>query len=295
MANTNERKTGPSKVDQARNTSDIIDDPKDIKSKEISEKDLDRGEELYTGFGFGNIIEPRKSHQARHATSTKYAEAESVENPLVEKQEAMPALEDDESLFVSNTRNPLGLGNEASPEPSPIEVPETKKLPKTKTLYEEKANRPEARGNWQVKNSEKIMEAMPVEKERPMAFESSLIGESSLPGSEYGLGNKSVGAHLAYTGLGEANASKQVPDYELSDVCYAYQRDKKDFYQPRNFAKNSYHVEVLPIKRHYKSLEKEKKKSAFPWAKIALGLSASLGVIGLIKHLTDKDDSGFFF
>ena len=103
MANTNERKTGPSEVEQVRDGREIVDGAKDIENKrpkkEITEKDLDRGEELYTGFGFGNIVEPRKIKQAKHSTSTKYSDDESVDNPIIKKEGGLP-LESDDTLAV---------------------------------------------------------------------------------------------------------------------------------------------------------------------------------------------------
>lgn len=61
MTDKYDEKTGPSEVDQSKNAHEVLDNSEDIEKKENSEnhskdidKKLDRGEEIYTGFGFDN-------------------------------------------------------------------------------------------------------------------------------------------------------------------------------------------------------------------------------------------------
>ena len=57
-----DKRTGSSPVEQSKDTDDILDSPYDdvseVKDKsidELKERKLDRGQELYTGFGFGGV------------------------------------------------------------------------------------------------------------------------------------------------------------------------------------------------------------------------------------------------
>ena len=64
MTDKYDEKTGPSEVDQSKDAHEVLDNSEDIEEKENSEnhskdidKKLDRGEELYTGFGFDNSMD----------------------------------------------------------------------------------------------------------------------------------------------------------------------------------------------------------------------------------------------
>lgn len=88
--------------------------------------------------------------------------------------------------------------------------------------------------------------------------------------------------------------NEQTPDYELSDVYYTHTEAKAPLIHPTTHQALD-HYEIIPIKKHYKAQHKQKKSLGIPWGKVAIGVVATLGAIGLVSHLTDDDDDGYFW
>ncbi len=97
-----------------------------------------------------------------------------------------------------------------------------------------------------------------------------------------------------YPTSGQTYHNEQTPDYELSDVYYTHTEAKAPLIHPTTHQALD-HYEIIPIKNHYKAQHKQKKSLGIPWGKVAIGVVATLGAIGLVSHLTDDDDDGYFW
>lgn len=97
-----------------------------------------------------------------------------------------------------------------------------------------------------------------------------------------------------YPTSGQTYHNEQTPDYELSDVYYTHTEAKAPLIHPTTHQALD-HYEIIPIKKHYKAQHKQKKSLGIPWGKVAIGVVATLGAIGLVSHLTDDDDDGYFW
>ena len=275
MADLDKKQNGASPVEQSKDADDILDSPyddipevKDKSLKEIKEKDLDRGQELYTGFGFGGVdasgvdVEdiadsnpvPRVSEGNRDehvfvAGSGKKAPAnENVPIKTITKEEntVFEAARDDEQNIAPVREN---ANNKVE---SYREVPEDTKV----------VIKPD---NGDVVYRETTID-------RP-------IGRASV------VPDKRVG-DTQNTGLtyNKESAIDVPADYQLAGVYYG-----NDYRDSRNYLIGPYQTDAYSIKKHYKNQARDR-KGGLPIKKIALGVAAVAGVLWLIKD----DDDGFF-
>lgn len=332
MANTDERRTGPTEVEQGKNANEIIDASDDIPEKRVTttkektQDDLDRGEELYQSFGFGNLSDTSKFNNKdgyKHLSDDRSPKkTEQLEVPST--IEATPLVTDDEMRNPSidhykdidhahdhshgestvNQENPTKTYDPADERKVVWDKPTpTHTVPTTITSTDATDKQPASK--------EKVVDNMQLEKYTRLIIEPKAgdvayheqdinrldrVGRLTPDEQRYitDLGQReTVGHHTDIHHIATYD-KKQTPDYELAEVYYTRTNAGVSFYNPSLYEVRKPNINVLPIKNHYKSQIKEKKKNQFPWGKVAIGVAATLGAIGLVSKLTEDDDDYFW-
>lgn len=315
MANTNERKLGPDEVDQGINANDIMDATDDIPetrptpTKEITEKDLDRGEELYTGFGFGNtkidttskISEPiqtqptdqikQKPSQTikQNTNPTTTTEKTTLDTKATTQKTYDPNIERkiewDTPTQAQIVRTTITTTDASHREPSEkVKVGQIKQIP-TDTRV---TITPDA-GDINYHESQITSYEPTNQPEQNKTYPTS-------PAYRQRVTSHTPENQALYTNYAQRNYTiDQTPDYEENGIFYGYTPTNKNLYDPIYHDHNQITTQTLPIKHHFKRLNKANKKANFPWHKVAIGVAATIGAIGLIKNLTEDDDSDFFW
>ena len=257
MMNTDTRKSGSDSKDPRNNnyenpTADIKTDIK-----------LERGEELYSGFGFDD---QRPIGDKKLIRSIKESEIEDSLNSTSYKSTKV----DDKSSLANNKKEIRPLKNEYKINKKPkrentADIPVSKRLLKEDSVITIEANngifsyQEETFPNQAIKANHKISDDFNKEK-------------------------------LSYSDLYQDYniAPNQWPaDYELEEIYYGKDQELSLLvgggYQEKNLS-------IPSIKTHYKSMEKNK-RNKLSLGKMALGLTA-LGTLAYI--LLSKDDDTYF-
>ena len=263
MADLDKKQTGASPVEQSNNI-DGLSEVNNRPIKEIDEKDLDRGQELYTGFGFGSV------------------DASDVEVEDIAKSKAVPGVSEgksDEHVFVADGAS---------------SVNKDKSVPKKTIANEESTVFETARSN-EAQNivPNKVVVDKRVENRRVVPEDTKIVikpdngdvvytettVDRPATRSRVVTTEKIVNPTNRATGLAinEESAIDVPADYQLAGVYYG-----NDYRDNRNYLTSAYQTDTYSIKRHYKNQAKEK-KGGLSIKKIALGVAAVAGVVWLIK------------
>ncbi len=281
MANTDKRKLGPSEVDQDTTAQEIVEETNDIKEYQPSQttieekkEKLDRGEELYTGFGFdsdrANGEAPladslKETKLADHNTTKSATNTPDVIETYTTESSAAPRVEE-KSLQKSTTHTPRQAYKTTT-------TSEKREVPEQTKLIIEPDN-----GDINYKKRQ----ADPAQRRIVKTH------HKTPPQRQYI-------DHEAYGQNGYQNAERTIytePNYESQGVHYSTDpRTIVDPYYNNAYIKSHGTVDYLPIKHHYKSKRKQNKKS-LPWRKIALGVAVAAGV--RLLFLGEEDDGPFW-
>lgn len=275
MADLDKKQNGASPVEQSKDADDILDSPyddipevKDKSLKEIKEKDLDRGQELYTGFGFGGV------------------DASGVDVEDIADSNPVPRVSEgnkDEHVFIA------GSGKKApANENVPIKTITKEENTIFETARDDEQNIAPVREN--VNNKVESYREVPEDTKvviKPdngdvVYRETTIdrpIGRTSVLTDKRVVDTKNTG--LTYN---KESAIDVPADYQLAGVYYG-----NDYRDNRNYLIGPYQTDAYSIKKHYKNQARDR-KGGLPIKKIALGVAAVAGVLWLIKD----DDDGFF-
>lgn len=285
MANTEDRKLGPSEVEQSKNAHEIFDENDDLKEYQPSQttlekkqEKLDRGEELYTGFGFDSDRERGERLLDDDLNTAKVTSPETHTPSAPYRQttfESSTGTESDTRLSGSNIK----VSNNQRVEPS---TPYTTTRTVTKSASREV---PE--------ETKLIIEPQGGEfryKERTPDYNKKDDKEVYYYNQNQEVIDRNDKSQTQR--VDEYNRTSTPVDYELAGVNYDIDPRTGQYYHLANGAHISdyNHIETLPIKHHYKTQRKEKK--GLPWTKIALGVAAVAG-LGLL--LIGEEDDGPFW
>ena len=259
MTNTDTRKSGSDSKDPKNNNYEnpTADNKTDIK--------LERGEELYSGFGFDD---QRPIGDKKLIRSISESEIENSLNSTSYKSTKV----DDKSSLADNKKEIRPLKNEYKINKKPREegentadIPVSKRLLKEDSVITIEANN----GSFSYQEETFLNQAI---KANHKISDDSKKGKSSYnkPFYDYNI------------------APNQWPaDYELEEIYYGKDQELSLLvdggYQEKNLS-------IPSIKTHYKSMEKNK-KNKLSLGKMALGLTA-LGTLAYI--LLSKDDDTYF-
>lgn len=279
MANTEDRKLGPSEVEQSKNAHEIFDENDDLKEYQPSQttlekkqEKLDRGEELYTGFGFDS---DRGRGERLLGDDLNTAKVPSPETHTSSAQTRENTFESDTRLSGSNIK----VSNNQRVEPSTTytttrtvtksasrEVPE-----ETKLIIEPKG------GEFRYKECTPDYNKKDDKEVYYYNQNQEVIDRNDKSQTQR---------------VDEYNRTSTPVDYELAGVHYDIDPRSGQYYHLANgaYITDYDYIETLPIKHHYKSQRKEKK--GLPWTKIALGVAAVAG-LGLL-FMADEDDGPFW-
>lgn len=272
MADLDKKQNGASPVDQTKDMDNMIEDASNNRDKYISdlEKDLDRGQELYTGFGFGsvdagstNLAETSKTQPIHKVSDENNPEkVVNVSNinrdgsKVFEADGAGIARDNDKKVRVDDDKNIAPKAKVNNDIVSHREVPED-----TKVVIEP--------DNGDVVYTETSVDAR-VQKPKVVVEE-----ETSNTKSYHGVDLP----------IDKESAVDVPSDYQLAGVYYG-----NDFREDnRSYLVGPYQTDAYSIKRHYKSQAKYK-KNGLPIKKIALGVAAIAGVVWFMKD----DDKRFW-
>ena len=257
MTNTDTRKSGSDSKDPKNNNYEnpTADNKTDIK--------LERGEELYSGFGFDD---QRPIGDKKLIRSISESEIENSLNSTSYKSTKV----DDKSSLANNEKEIGPLKNEYKNNKKPnkentVDIPVSKRLLKEDSVITIEAN------NGSFSYQEETFPNHPIIANHKISDDSNK-GKSSYnkPFYDYNV------------------APNQWPaDYELDEIYYGKDQEISLLvdggYQEKNLS-------IPSIKTHYKSMEKNK-KNKLSLGKMALGLTA-LGTLAYI--LLSKDDDTYF-
>ena len=279
-----DKKTGAAPVEQSKDSDDILDSPydgnpeaKDKSINELKERKLERGQELYTGFGFGgvdaegvDIDRLGADEQAVLAGKEKDSVAKdndrlavktiNKEDNMVFEPATGGAIDEKTTVNVGeNIEKNIEISNQANIAPN--EVASYREVPKD-TRIEIKADKGDVVYREAELDYEPVGRAIYVEDDvefdHDRAFDLPINVES----------------------VNDTSA-----DYQLNGVYYG-----NDYREHRNYLAAPYQRDAYSIKNHYKSRAKYTKKG-LPLGKIALGAVAVAGVLWLVK---DDEKDGFF-
>lgn len=241
------------------------------KNAEALTKDLDQGEELYTGFGFGNIdtdVEVPSPDQSSFIEK---------EEKIIEKPN-LTIIDDrkEEQVKEIEIRTKESTDRKIS---SKI-TSEKREIPKeTKVVIE--PHQGNIRSHQSTMDGREVQTNYILETEKGKAYQRPITKTYS---ESYKTVNKNV---QRYTG-------KQSPDYELKGVYFTNKQQTTNPLSLKNLLNQHPTINPIPIKRHYKNIKTSKKKQ-IPWKPIALGLAATIGSFKIITAITDDEDEGFIF
>lgn len=247
---------------------DDIPEVKDKSLKEIKEKDLDRGQELYTGFGFGGV------------------DASGVDVEDIADSNSVPRVSEgnkNEHIFVA------GSGKKA---PANENVPINTITKEENTVFETARNDEQNIAPVRENVNNKVESYREVPEDTKVVIKPDngdvIYRETTIDrpiGRASVMPDKRVGdtqnTDLTYN---KESAIDVPADYQLAGVYYG-----NDYRDSRNYLIGPYQTDAYSIKKHYKN-EARDRKGGLPIKKIALGVAAVAGVLWLIKD----DDDGFF-
>lgn len=263
MADLDKKHNGASPVEQSNN----IDDVPEVRNrtiKEIDEKDLDRGQELYTGFGFGSV------------------DTSDVEVEDIAKSKTVPGVSDgksDEHVFVADSTNSVNKDKSV-----PIKTIAKEESTVFETARSNEAQNIAPRKNVvdkRVENRRVVPEdtKIVIKPDNGDVVYTETTVDRPATRSRVLTTEKIVNPTNKTTGLAinEESAIDVPADYQLAGVYYG-----NDYRDNRNYLTSAYQTDAYSIKRHYKNQAKEK-KGGLSINKIALGVAAVAGVVWLIK------------
>lgn len=295
MADKN-RQTGPSEVEQGKNANEIFDQTDDIPEAKTIKKEpveLERGEELYTGFGFGNVetkdIDLEKlSHDQ---VLTKNDSKEIIDkDPVYKSKTAQVRENENPNLTIIDNRNEnvktdvkITTNHTTNRQVSSKITSESRQVPKDTKLVIEPHQ-----GNIR---SHQTTISRPSQDKTYLIVENDELPIDTPVKSTFN--QKLNGDYLRTYEDAKITRYQQNPDYELSEVYYTKGRPSNPYSLTNNYTPAKT-IDPLSIKNHYKIMKKHH-KVGLPWGKIALGLAATIGAFKVITAITDDEDEGFIF
>lgn len=241
------------------------------KNAEALRKDLDQGEELYTGFGFGNIDTDVEVQSPDQASSIE------KEEKILEKPN-LTIIDDrkEEEVKEIEIRTKESTERKIS---SKI-TSEKREIPKeTKVVIE--PHQGNIRSHQSTMDGREVQTKYLLETEEGKSYQRPITKTYS---ESYNKVNKNV----------QRYANKQSPDYELQGVYFTNKHQTTNPLSLKNPLNQAPTTNPIPIKSHYKNMKKHNKKQ-IPWKPIALGLAATIGAFKIITAITDDEDEGFIF
>ena len=249
-----------SKVEQNNNAEDLT-------------KDLDRGEELYTGFGFGNIDTEVEvpSHRLEQADSIE------KEEKIIEKPK-LTIIDDRKEEEVKEIE--ISTKESTDRKISSKITSEKREIPKeTKVVIEPHQGNIRSHQSTMARVEEQTKYTLETEKgntyQRPIRKTYSK-------------------SYQKPNNISQRYAVKQTPDYEQEGVYFTNKNQTTNPLSLKNPLNQAPSIRPIPIKGHYKNMKKQNKKQ-IPWKPIALGLAATIGAFKIITAITDDEDEGFIF
>lgn len=241
------------------------------KNAESLTKDLDQGEELYTGFGFGNIDTDVEVPSPDQASSIK-KEAQIIEKPN------LTIIDDRKEEEVKEIE--IRTKDSTDRKISSKITSEKREIPKeTKVVIE--PHQGNIRSHQSTMDGREVQTNYLLETEEGKSYQRPITKTYS---ESYKTVNKNV----------QRYANKQSPDYELKGVYFTNEHQTTNPLSLKNPLNQAPTINPIPIKRHYKNIKTSKKKQ-IPWKPIALGLAATIGAFKIITAITDDEDEGFIF
>lgn len=249
-----------SKVEQNNNVKDLT-------------KDLGRGEELYTGFGFGNI----DTDVEIPSPSLDQADSIEKEEKIIEKPK-LTIIDDRKEDQVKEIE--INSKESTDRKISSKITSEKREIPKeTKVVIEPH------QGN--IRSHQSTMDGREVQTNYLLETEEGKTCQRPIT-KTYSEGYKTVNKNV------QRYTNKQSPDYELKGVYFTNKQQTTNPLSLKNPLNQAPTINPIPIKRHYKNIKTSKKKQ-IPWKPIALGLAATIGAFKIITAITDDEDEGFIF
>lgn len=241
------------------------------KNAESLTKDLDQGEELYTGFGFGNIDTDVEIPSPNQSSSIE-KEAQIIEKPKLTIID--DRIEDQVKEIEIRTKESTDRKISSKITSEKREIPK-----ETKVVIE--------RHQGNIRSHQSTMAR--VEEQTKYTLETKEGKTYQRPITKtYSEGYKTVNKNVQrYTG-------NQSPDYELKGVYFTNKNQTTNPLSLKNPLNQDPTIAPISIKRYYKNMKKQNKKQ-IPWKPIALGLAATIGAFKIITAITDDEDEGFIF
>lgn len=259
MADKN-KKNQNNKVEQNNNAEDMT-------------KDLDRGEELYRGFGFGNI----DTDVEVPSPSIDQAESIKKEEKIIEKPKLTIVdyrKEDQVKEIEISTKESTDRKISSKITSEKREIPKETKVviePHQGNIRSHQSTR--ARGeeqtNYFLETEEGNTYQRPIRKTYSKSYQKP-------------------------NNISQRYAVKQIPDYEQEGVYFTNKNQTTNPLSLKNPLNQDPTIAPISIKRYYKNMKKQNKKQ-IPWKPIALGLAATIGAFKIITAITDDEDEGFIF
>lgn len=243
------------------------------KNAEALTKDLDQGEELYTGFGFGNI----DTDVEIPSPSLDQADSIEKEEKIIEKPN-LTIIDDRKENQVKEIE--ISTKESTDRKISSKITSEKREIPKeTKVVIE--PHQGNIRSHQSTMDGREVQTNYLLETEEGKSYQRPITKTYS---ESY---HKSKEKAQRY-------ANKQSPDYELKGVYFTNKHQRANPLSLKNPLNQDPTINPIPIKRHYKNIKASKKKQ-IPWKPIALGLAATIGAFKIITAITDDEDEGFIF
>lgn len=259
MADKN-KKNQNSKVEQNKNAEDLT-------------KDLDQGEELYTGFGFGNI----NTNVEVPSPSLDQTDSIKKEEKIIEKPK-LTIIDDRQEEKVKEIE--ISIKDSTDRKITSTITSETREIPKeSKVVIEPHHGNIRSHQSTMARGENQTSYLLETEKgntyQRPIS-------------KTYSKSYKQVNKNA------QRYANKQNPDYELQGVYFTNKNQTTNPLSLKNPLNQPITTSPLSIKSYYKNMKKQNKKQ-IPWKPIALGLAATIGAFKIITAITDDEDEGFIF
>lgn len=249
-----------SKVEQNKNAEDLT-------------KNLDQGEELYTGFGFGNI----DTDVEVPSTSLDQRDSIKREGTIIEKPK-LTIIDDKKEDQVKEIE--INTKESTDRKITSTITSETREIPKdTKVVIEPKQGNIRSHQTTIARREEQTKYLLETEEG---------ISEQRPINEQYSENNKKSFDER------QRFANIQSPDYELEGVYFTNKYQITNPLSLKNPLNQAPSIRPIPIKNHYKNMKKRNKKQ-IPWKPIALGLAATIGAFKIITAITDDEDEGFIF
>ena len=234
-------------------------------------KDLDQGEELYTGFGFGNIDTDVEVPSPDHSSFIE------KEEKIIEKPN-LTIIDDrkEEQVKEIEIRTKESTDRKIS---SKI-TREKREIPKeTKVVIE--PHQGNIRSHQSTMDGREVQTNYLLETEEGKSYQRPIRKTYSK-------------SYQKPNNISQRYAVKQIPDYEQEGVYFTNKNQTTNPLSLKNPLNQAPSIRPIPIKSHYKNMKKHNKKQ-IPWKPIALGLAATIGAFKIITAITDDEDEGFIF